>query len=172
VALVEDADACAVAAVVDDRVTVAVVADFVVCCVAAVTFAGEVTGGEAMAGAAAATAVPKTTQASDARVTRARVNPGDKREPFLFLAPTGLAAGLALKESRYAGRSGDSPQGPKGPIGFPVPGRRGGPELGWLILAGHTTRPPVVMWHLFIKTAHSLYRQRRWLLKRCQGWAR
>jgi len=29
---------------------------------------------------------------------------------FLFRAPTGLAVGLALKELRYTGETGDSPQ--------------------------------------------------------------
>ena len=62
---------------------------------------------------------------------------------LLFLGPSGLAVGLALKELRYAGNSGDSPLGPSvAPFGFPVRRRRSGrlDDSAGCLSARHTTR--------------------------------
>ena len=65
-----------------------------------------------------------------------------QRLTLLFRAPSGLADGLALKESRYAGISGDSPPGGQvGSLGFPVR-PAAGPwtiRLGCIIGSAHYT---------------------------------
>ena len=60
------------------------------------------------------------------------------REPFLFLAPTGLAVGLALKELALRRKSCDSPPGPAGPRGSPVLRLHGDRRLGFGCLAAGT----------------------------------
>src|SRR5437763_9584595 len=61
--------------------------------------------------------------AAPAERVRRRATMYDKGQPFLSLAPTGLAAGLALKESRYAEISTIRPRDTSVPVGSPFPGR-------------------------------------------------
>src|ERR1700759_4460699 len=64
-------------------------------------------------------------------------------EPFLFLAPTGLAVGLALKELALRRKSCDSPPGPAGPQWVPrspAAGRRG--NSAWVYCSRGTVPNP------------------------------
>ena len=62
-----------------------------------------------------------------------RRSPGcDTANPSLIV-PTGLAVGLALKESRYAGVRRFAPSAAVALMGSPFPGRRIGRGFGWVI---------------------------------------
>ena len=54
----------------------------------------------------------------------------------LFRLPRGLAVGLALKESRYAGIASDTPRGADAPLGSPFPERSALDDSAQLLL-GH-----------------------------------
>ncbi len=59
--------------------------------------------------------------------------PGATQPTPLFRVPTGLAVGLALKESRYAGVRRFAPSAAVALMGSPFPGRRIGRGFGWVI---------------------------------------
>src|SRR5690349_23798037 len=64
-------------------------------------------------------------------------------EPFLFLAPTGLAVGLALKELALRRKSCDSPPGPAGPQWVPrSPAARRTGNSAWVYCSRGTVPHP------------------------------
>ena len=70
-------------------------------------------------------------KAASTAADRCRPRPGRGRSTPLFLWPTGLAVGLALKELRYGRRSSDSPPRTcKVLFGSPAPGRLAGTGFG------------------------------------------